>query len=79
MEFGFEIGKYHYMKIYCDDLSINVNMNDAGDGLFLVSSSGSDDSYENEYNIPLRYIKWVHQLQNIYFTITGEELELKSV
>lgn len=33
---------------------------------------------ENDYNgIWVRKIKHVHQLQNLYFAITGEELELK--
>ena len=26
----------------------------------------------------LRYIKYVHQLQNLYFALTGEELEIKT-
>lgn len=27
--------------------------------------------------IPIRHIKYVHQLQNLYFALTGEELEVK--
>ncbi|WP_333615719.1 hypothetical protein [Bacteroides pyogenes] len=37
---------------------------------------------DNVYNVHLgntfiREIKYVHELQNIYFTLTGEELEMK--
>lgn len=30
------------------------------------------------YSIPLDHIRYVHQLQNLYFALTGEELKLKS-
>lgn len=33
---------------------------------------------EEENNYCLRKIKYVHELQNLYFALTGEELELKS-
>lgn len=41
----------------------------------------NDDNYEvqvAEINSPIiAYIKFVHQLQNLYFALTGEELTLK--
>lgn len=32
----------------------------------------------NENSIELAYIKYIHQLQNLYFALTGEELTFKS-
>lgn len=44
----------------------------ADDCLALYSSDGGDTS------IVIHKIEYVHQLQNIYFAITGEELEIES-
>lgn len=35
-------------------------------------------SHENEQRVSTNRIKYVHQLQNLYFALTGEELELKT-
>lgn len=35
---------------------------------------GGDDQY---YHVPVYYLQYVHQLQNLYFSLTGEELQLK--
>ena len=37
-----------------------------------------DEDNENGYYIPNCGIKFVHELQNLYFTFTGEELQLKA-
>jgi hypothetical protein len=74
LKFGFEKVELNYQKAYSDDLAIII----AGDGLLLVSQSGTDDNYENPYCHALIYIKSVHQLQNLYFALTGTELELKN-
>ena len=41
-----------------------------------VSVNYNVDSYCNEYAIAWDF-KYVHQLQNIYFSLTGEELTIK--
>jgi hypothetical protein len=76
-KFGFRKWALFYEKIYSDDLSINVKF-DVKDveKLFLVSAAGTDDNWENPFDTPLRYIKNVHELQNIYSCITGSELQL---
>ncbi len=33
-------------------------------------------SFESEQLFSLNYIKYVHQLQNLYFVLTGEELQI---
>jgi len=78
LKFGFEKVELNYQKAYSDDLAIIISKDDAGDGLLLVSQSGTDDNYENPYCHALIYIKSVHQLQNLYFALTGTELELKN-
>ena len=34
--------------------------------------------YNYEWTLPIKTIKYVHQLQNLYFALTGEELTIKS-
>ena len=47
---------------------------------FEISSRGTEGGSENQfyYGVVTREVKYVHQLQNIYFALTGEELTLKS-
>ena len=40
-----------------------------------VVSTGKRSGY---YSRKYRHIKYVHQLQNLYFALTGEELEVKN-
>jgi hypothetical protein len=42
------------------------------DGVFL-----DGESFDNEGTVYLSHIKYVHQLQNLYFALTGEELTIK--
>lgn len=51
----------------------------AKDGIY-ISHITSDESYQLEFTSPLIEwmvidLKFVHQLQNIYFTLTGKELK----
>lgn len=43
----------------------------------IISVSYGDNPFFVFDNEGLNYIKYVHQLQNLYFTITGEELQMK--
>lgn len=64
---GFRHGKYEttdsvvYFKVYSD-----------GD-VKVVVEPDSDPYYRTDIGQPIRYL---HQLQNLYFTLTGEELEV---
>jgi hypothetical protein len=40
-------------------------------GLWITSRYGQDN-----IKLPLKRVKYVHQLQNLYFAITGKELEM---
>lgn len=35
-------------------------------------------SHQEEQRVSLRSIRYIHELQNLYFTLTGQELELKT-
>ena len=37
----------------------------------------TEKGFKFNYGESIRYIKYVHELQNLYFALTGEELELK--
>lgn len=37
----------------------------------------SDFGDDSHYDLPISHIKYVHQLQNLYFALTGEELTVK--
>jgi hypothetical protein len=49
------------------------------DKTILLEVNGEDEWGKHQYTcIVLNHIKYVHQLQNLYFTLTGEELTFKS-
>ena len=37
------------------------------------------DNLDTDYDLPLKTIKYVHQLQNLYFSLTGKELQSKTI
>lgn len=59
---GYDKGLYH------KDIN-NGLYGDAETGYTLVDSEGGDISFE-------KAIKYLHQLQNLYFALTGEELKI---
>lgn len=73
---------------WLEKMGFNRDMSDEGDELtmdlweeykLLWSKEGGlwlqcDDV---SYNKPLNNIKYIHQLQNLYFALTGEELKVK--
>ena len=77
--FGFEkSGEYHTMLV--GDLISSIYF--VVDGVdFSIAIADSISSYEDgsRYLTPeLKATRNVHQLQNLYFALTGEELELKT-
>ena len=68
LKFGFEISDY-YKNYYNGVCSVKYD----GDREFILSK---DESDANCYTIDAE-IKYVHQLQNLYHALTGEELTIK--
>jgi len=63
-QFNFsQLGDYPVFKLNSFRLSMNLN-----DGVFIYSAE-SDNVI----------IKYVHQLQNLYFALTGEEIEFNTI
>jgi len=60
-------------EINCSDFFIEISLEKCW---FCMLSIGSHGDYENEY---LKEIKYIHELQNLYFALTRKELELKNV
>jgi len=77
LRFGFEFdgeqinGKYYKKEInYSSGYRDYLSITDKGAGyLFMLTSN-----YEKHSILPFEY-KHVHQLQNLYFALTGKELE----
>lgn len=59
--------------------SLNNENNFRKDGLQICTYTMEKDVYciDNGMTMIKDGIKWVHQLQNIYFSLTGEELTIK--
>jgi hypothetical protein len=64
IKFGFEIFPWRWVKKSKSDFGIRLNI--------------KTYSYEVEGNTAVK-LEYVHQLQNLYFVLTGEELELSPV
>jgi hypothetical protein len=81
LNFGFEDMKE---QVFCKE----IQGNESGDYDLVISKDGDDwdiilqdldktQSVENEFTeFQLNSIKFVHQLQNLYFVLTGNELQL---
>lgn len=64
-KFGFEKTSNNYLKANSDFfIGISFQFN----AFFMFDDEG-----------PIKYLKHVHQLQNLYFALTGEELKIKNV
>lgn len=55
--------KYNTKTIRYNGINTNLYVSDFGD--------------DSHYDLPCPHIKYVHQLQNIYFALTGEELTIR--
>jgi uncharacterized membrane protein len=75
LKFGFSIdGKYLYIGI--EDYKYCFNYRDWADNwAFYVEYTDSPHEKDEGVKYPVSFdIKYVHQLQNLYFSLTGEEL-----
>ena len=66
LKFGFEFFKHHYLGY---DIFKKDNL--------LIAMMIVNVIFIDDYDTALAEIKHVHQLQNLYFALTGEELILK--
>lgn len=65
VKFGFEINKHHFTK-WINETNTFIIMFDDRKKNYFICDCPIDCN-----------IKFVHQLQNLYFALTGEELEIK--
>lgn len=76
VKFGFEKGgsnRFNYIDLNVDE-SFYIAVN-GEEGVF--NCIVALDNGEEEISECISHIKHVHQLQNLYFALTGEELEIK--
>ena len=81
---NFDITSYSdklYGKNYCFDIEINdrlkiniINYDKNSGFLSYLCTISQDEYFGHEI---LLNIKYIHQLQNLYFALTGEELKIK--
>tara|TARA_R110000787_G_scaffold229259_7_gene336830 strand:+ start:587 stop:1066 length:480 start_codon:yes stop_codon:yes gene_type:complete len=45
--------------------------------LKIVTNPRMDEKYRKEQDLSLKTLKYVHQLQNLYYVLTGDELKFK--
>lgn len=77
---GFKSGRYWYDKSYfteCPESSeIMTISHNLMSGRTVLINTDEEDS-EDDYNIPFytsKPIKYVHEIQNLYYSLTGKEL-----
>jgi len=75
LKFGFEWGKF--ASNTHSFLSLNMPIGGSAMPFFYSSDGTVVELLEAEYEHTIREIKYVHDLQNLWFTLVGEELEIK--
>lgn len=86
LRFGFESDNYELHETYLIDISrperydhdsyLKILVMDDDCYVDISEKEIHPDTIEN--NVNLKKIKHIHQLQNLYYALTGEELKLKS-
>ena len=61
---------------YCIEINEQISIYISIDKLVLVEVGIGED--DNEYLSIIDYVQMVHQLQNLYFSLSGKELEFKN-
>ena len=69
-KFGFNFQENYWQIKIAEYLKIGFD----SERLFLVIDVEADDYYSIQIDLPIKY---VHELQNLFFAITGTELEMK--
>jgi hypothetical protein len=65
--------KFGFLKDLDNDIYLSINPY-----AFLFWQNDRVELLDNDNNFMISYCRYVHQLQNLYFALTGEELTLKS-
>jgi len=65
--------KFGFLKDLDNDIYLNINAY-----AFLYWQNDRVELLDDDNNFMISYCKYVHQLQNLYFALTGEELTFKS-
>jgi len=73
LKFGFKQQNEFY--VISDDLSHYVELLNVRDEWYPWIIELPELSHESEQKVCIPYIQYVHQLQNLYFALTGEELK----
>ena len=86
LRFGFESDNYELHETYLIDISrperydhdsyLKILVMDDDCYVDISEKEIHPDTIEN--NVNLKQIQYVHEVQNLYFVLTGEELKLKS-
>lgn len=76
IKFGFEVIDENTFELTIGRKVFLVNLDDLNDGTGVNQLCYKYD-IQCDYMILLDYYFYIHQLQNIYFALTGEELEIK--
>jgi len=72
LKLGFEYYKpLNHYRMVLNDIWFEIRVSD----IFVFSFTNLN--YDEENHMPPKVIQRVHQLQNLYFALTGEELEIK--
>ena len=71
LKFGFELNDDAYLKTEGRQ-SISIPRFNKDDDFYILYQEDVGCGYN-----PLRYLDYVHELQNLYFALTGKELTLK--
>ena len=81
LKLGFIEDSFEYIKIISPDGLLGIRLNpydvdfeEIGVCIFQKDDTGITEEHENHY-VFLYSIKYIHQLQNLYFALTGKELE----
>ena len=81
LKFGFIEDSFEYIKIISPDGILGIRLNpydvdfeEIGVCIFQKDDTGITEEHENHY-VFLDSIKYIHQLQNLYFALIGKELE----
>lgn len=74
IKFGFTHNGYGEFNL--NDLNFDCEYTDAGEWVVFLDQTKEGDKYVSRVYIK-QGVRFVHQLQNLYFALTGEELEVK--
>jgi len=76
LNFGFESSSQGYNYLTIKKTSLYIYINDNGESGISIEDLDNDLTEEEELSFSIK-LNYVHQLQNLYFALTNEELIIK--